>query len=265
MKTRASLVQRNQPSPTQQKPPSELQLFVKRARKILVDPILARFEQFSSPEPSSSEEEADPEELRRQQVRGTVEGVFIRRDVDDETVEIDLGDDLALDVCEEKMNGDGDLPSKSSPSTPVTHSRVGNRIRRPTIKKAHLNGSGRKERTKRSKPSSMVVPLGHPAAPQSPPEDSTLSENPPGDLKSKRKTKGPKPKPETYKQSWSVSEQNLLEQLLEEIPDGEKFRRVFTFPLYPLSSVIADPFSFFSHTDGRRYHALWVASGRLAR
>ena len=232
MKTRASLVQRNQPSPTQQKPLSELQLFVKRARKILVDPILARFEQFSSPEPSSSEEEADPEEVRRQQVRGTVEGVFIRRDVDDETVEIDLGDDLALDVCEEKMNGD--LPSKSSPSTPVTHSRVGNRIRRPTIKKAHLNGTGRKERTKRSKPSSMVIPLGHPAAPQSPPEDSILSENPPGDLKSKRKTKGPKPKPETYKQSWSVSEQNLLEQLLEEIPDGEKFRLVFTLSLYPL-------------------------------
>ncbi|KAJ3507592.1 hypothetical protein NLJ89_g6216 [Agrocybe chaxingu] len=34
----------------------------------------------------------------------------------------------------------------------------------------------------------------------------------------------PKPKPETYKQAWSMEEQNLLEQLLEAIPDGEKFR-----------------------------------------
>ena len=32
------------------------------------------------------------------------------------------------------------------------------------------------------------------------------------------------PKSETYKQAWSVSEQNLLERLLSEIPDGEKNR-----------------------------------------
>ena len=259
LKTRASFVERNQPFPNQQRPLSELQLFVKRARKTLVDPILARFEQFSSPEASSSEEEADPEEVRRQQVRET-EGVIIRCDVEDEDVDIDLGDGLALEACEEKMNGDP--PLKGSPSTIVTNSRVGNRIRRPTIKKANVNGTGNiKGRTKSS---SMVVPLGPPAAPQSPPEDTSFSENPPEELKSKRKTKGPKPKPETYKQSWSVSEQNLLEQLLEEIPDGEKFRHVFFFPCM-LSFVIADPLSFFFLTDGRRYHALWVASGRLAR
>ena len=105
---------------------------MKQARKTLVDPILARFEQISSSEPSSSEEEVDPEEVR--------------------------------------------------------------------------------------------VP---PPEPQPSPEVATLPENPPEDLKPKRKLKGPKPKPETYKQSWSVSEQNLLEQLLEEIPDGEKFRHVF--------------------------------------
>jgi hypothetical protein len=37
----------------------------------------------------------------------------------------------------------------------------------------------------------------------------------------------PKPKSETYKQAWSESEQNLLDQLLEKIPDGEKNRCVF--------------------------------------
>ncbi|KAG2006820.1 hypothetical protein CC2G_014563 [Coprinopsis cinerea AmutBmut pab1-1] len=39
-----------------------------------------------------------------------------------------------------------------------------------------------------------------------------------------KKPKRDKPKPETYKQAWSVEEQHLLERLLEEIPDGEKFR-----------------------------------------
>lgn len=38
-----------------------------------------------------------------------------------------------------------------------------------------------------------------------------------------------KPKPETYRQAWSVSEQHLLEQLLDEIPDGEKNRWVADF------------------------------------
>ena len=33
-----------------------------------------------------------------------------------------------------------------------------------------------------------------------------------------------KPKSETYKQAWSVSEQHLLERLLSEIPDGKKNR-----------------------------------------
>ena len=263
LKTRAALVQRNQPFPTQQSPLSELQLFVKQARKTLVDPILARFEQISSPESSSSEEEADPEEVRRQQEREKIrylknrkiyesglsfpasstlslkpqgtEGVFIRHDVDDETmdVDIDLGDGL-----EEKMNDV--LPSKGSSSALVTDTRVGVRNRRPTIKKAHLDDAGNtKEGTKKSKSASVIVPLGPPPDSQSSPEDTTLPENPPEDLKKKRKSKGPKPKPETYKQSWSVSEQNLLEQLLEEIPDGEKFRHVFSCIL---SFVITDPF-----------------------
>lgn len=271
LKTRAALVQRNQPFPTQQSPLSELQLFVKQARKALVDPILARFEQISSPESSSSEEEADPEEVRRQQEREKIrylknkkiygsgpsfptsstlslkpqgsEGVFIRRDVDDETMDVDIDLRDGLEDCKEKMNGD--LPLKGSSSALVTDTRVGARIRRPTIKKAHLNGTGNiKGGTKKSKSASIIVPLGPPPDPQSSTEDVTLPESPPEDLKPKRKSKGPKPKPETYKQSWSVSEQNLLEQLLEEIPDGEKFRHVFfsscTFPF-----VIADPFSFF--------------------
>lgn len=153
------------------------------------------------------------------------EGVFIRHDVDDETmdVDIDLGD--GLEGGEEKM--DADLPSKAktkSSFAPVTDTKVGVRLRRPTVKKAYQNGTeGTTPRSpKKSKSSSMTVPSGQPSDPQSSAEE--LPDNPPEAPKSKRKSKGPKPKPETYKQSWSVSEQNLLEQLLEEIPDGEKFR-----------------------------------------
>ena len=83
-------------------------------------------------------------------------------------VDIDLGD--AHEACEEKMNGH--LPSKGTLSALVIDTRVGNRIRRPTIKKANINDTRNvKERTKKSKPSSMIVPLGPPPDSQSSPED----------------------------------------------------------------------------------------------
>jgi len=52
-------------------------------------------------------------------------------------------------------------------------------------------------------------------------------------------SKPPKVKPETYKQAWSVSEQNLLEQLLDEIQDGERCRCVFFFVSYMLQLVFS--------------------------
>jgi len=42
--------------------------------------------------------------------------------------------------------------------------------------------------------------------------------------KTKGKEKRPQPIPDTCKQAWSVSEQHLLEQLLEQIPEGERYR-----------------------------------------
>ena len=42
-----------------------------------------------------------------------------------------------------------------------------------------------------------------------------------------------KPKSETYKQAWSVSEQHLLERLLSEIPNGEKNRYEMTVCSWP--------------------------------
>lgn len=271
LKNRDVLVQKNRPFTQQKSPLSELQLLVKQARKTLVDPILTRFEHLS-PEPSSSEEEVDPEEVKRRQERDKIrhlknrkiygaglsfpasstlslksqgtEGVFIRHDVDDETMEVDIDVGSGLEGCEEIM--DGDLRSKTNTGlslTPITETMV--RIRRPTIKKEqsqHPNGAGNtKEKTtqvshrspkKKSKSFSTAIVPGLPTSS----EDITPPENPPEDLNSKRKSKDPKPKPETYKQSWSVSEQNLLEQLLEEIPDGEKFRHaLFLFYFIYLS------------------------------
>ncbi|KAF5325415.1 hypothetical protein D9619_010008 [Psilocybe cf. subviscida] len=54
--------------------------------------------------------------------------------------------------------------------------------------------------------------------------DGTTAAPTPTTPTAKNARKPPKPKPETYKQAWSTDEQNLLEQLLEEIPDGERFR-----------------------------------------
>ena len=48
----------------------------------------------------------------------------------------------------------------------------------------------------------------------------------PGEPAEPPRGKDGKPKSETYKQAWSVSEQHLLERLLEEIPEGEKNRCV---------------------------------------
>lgn len=47
-----------------------------------------------------------------------------------------------------------------------------------------------------------------------------------------------KAKSETYKQAWSESEQNLLEQLLEKIPDGEKNRCVAVFSLLRRIAIV---------------------------
>jgi len=61
------------------------------------------------------------------------------------------------------------------------------------------------------------------------------------------KSRAAKPPPETYKQPWSMSEQNLLEGLLERFGDGEKFRYVFfSFILVWFSVSVRCGMSYFS-------------------
>ncbi|KAF7965348.1 hypothetical protein HWV62_44283 [Athelia sp. TMB] len=62
-------------------------------------------------------------------------------------------------------------------------------------------------------------------APSASPAPALASQAPGAELTVSNKGKGrDKKKPETYKQAWSVSEQHLLEKLLEDIPEGSKNR-----------------------------------------
>ena len=109
--------------PTQTSPPSELQLLVKSARRTIVDPVLALFadhpdgedEEWTAEGKKEGEEAREREkigELKRCKIRawcglslpssssrggGKVKGeeergVFIRRDVDNESMDVDIGD-----------------------------------------------------------------------------------------------------------------------------------------------------------------------------
>ncbi|KAI0942859.1 hypothetical protein AcV7_002155 [Taiwanofungus camphoratus] len=260
--SRNAYEQHNRPSTTQKSEPSELQKLVREARASIIDPFLASLDPLS--ELSDEEEEApDSEELKRAREREkirelkkrridrasaapvfsglrrprAVNGVFIRRDQEDESAEVDIfhsemvgdadGERSILGSGSETVPIDVDTPptSVTSPgsiisSLPPSGSTATERPvreRRPTRKAQ----AGIPLRTRGEKDSSApefqikrerdgVDALLNPTAVSSPqgPEE---------------QAKG-RPKSDTYKQAWSVSEQHLLERLLEEIPDGEKNR-----------------------------------------
>lgn len=219
-------------------------MLVKTARATIMDPVLSAFPELSEDE---EEEPPDPEALRRILERAKIrelkmrrvhgdpglyglsslalrkpgaEAVFVRRDIEDESaeVDIDLEDRGIKDV--EKSTGttpssmldndmDGELPLASVTTPQSGHSgkmlppvQTTGRNRRATVKAS----ASRAEAVQ----SSMVK-----LAP--PPELPSESEGP-------QLNKKGKPRPETFNQAWSVEEQHLLERLLEEIPDGEKNR-----------------------------------------
>ncbi|KAF8961408.1 hypothetical protein BDZ97DRAFT_1829146 [Flammula alnicola] len=244
-RTRDEIAQRNQPFPAQRSDLSELQKLVKHARLTIVDPILLRFENI--------EEEVDPVELKRQQERQKIRelkqrqirgcglslplsslsgsmGVFIRNDVEDEAMDADV----MIDDDDQQINKASRVPPKllgknASPITPAVHSFAaapsettpstsGARTRRPTTKAA---SKLKKEDEDTLLPSDAPGPRKKLKTLNLPPKPD-MEDEAPKESKSSRDTG--KPKPETYKQAWSVSEQNLLEQLLEQIPEGEKFR-----------------------------------------
>ncbi|KAF9458263.1 hypothetical protein BDZ94DRAFT_1325632 [Collybia nuda] len=231
--------QKYQPYPYQRSPLSDLQKLVKEARRRIIDPVLAQY-QCTSDSDEESEEEVDPEEIRREREREKLRelkkrkirstgglklpslhrtrgpsGVFVRRDVEDESHEVDISFD---DSCS-SVPMDIDTPTPATSITTTTGKSLPpplvpkiNRTRRPSAKLQSTNESKKKE----------------PATSPNPRRKSKLKPPPTKDGADPKQTlnkpKSMKPKPETYKQAWSVSEQHLLEQLLEQIPEGEKNR-----------------------------------------
>jgi hypothetical protein len=103
------------------------------------------------------------------------------------------------------------LPSAAQPTPPpsiLPPEMKPSRTRRPTHKlKSGMSRNGRRQ-------SKQMVKADLDPEPPPPPQPDPLL------------TKRRKPKPETYKLAWSLDEQHLLEQLLHDIPEGEKNRQV---------------------------------------
>ncbi|KAF8665030.1 hypothetical protein AX16_000642 [Volvariella volvacea WC 439] len=243
LRCRTIQARRRQPSLKQQSELSDLQKLVKEARRTIIDPVLAKYECMPMDTDESEEDELSPEELRREKEREKIRelkkrriqtcglklpthgtsGVFIRHDMEDEShpVEISCDDDM---VPESKRLMDIDTPtpslqltSYSTPliSTPPDGSPVDlPRARRPQVRRQGASiptSSAPKNRAPKQDAEHAMLDLS--------------SASPQLTSASGRKARDAgKPKSETYKQAWSVSEQNLLEQLLEQIPDGEKNR-----------------------------------------
>ncbi|KAI9438053.1 hypothetical protein H4582DRAFT_2076646 [Lactarius indigo] len=206
---RAAHYVRSQPSTTQQTALSSAQQLVRRARRSIIEPVLASFELSSD---SSDGEQLAPEilrparekeQLRRIHLRNKggltlrASGVHIRRDIGDESADVDIATTDGVPVAATFTPG-ALVPSASN----LVNSKV---------------PSPRPTRSRR--------PPTRPPATTAKAKVLTLQTNRhPEPDKCAPAAKKEKPKSETYKQAWSISEQHLLERLLTEIPDGEKNR-----------------------------------------
>lgn len=198
---RATHHARSQPSMKQQSALSSAQQLVRTARRTIIEPVLASFELSSD----SSDEEQEPAPREKQQIRRIhlrksgltvrASGVHILRNMQDESQDVNIATDS------EPL-----APTQSSviTSPPPPHS-----LMEPTAISIPSMRSSRLRRPLPARPHTAK-------AKQCALKTKQLSEPP--------VAKKEKPRSETYKQAWSVSEQHLLERLLAEIPDGEKNR-----------------------------------------
>ncbi|KAH9848521.1 hypothetical protein C2E23DRAFT_843288 [Lenzites betulinus] len=237
---------RNNPPKAPLKPPSDLRKLVAQTRATLLDPVLSAFRLPAELALLSDDDEPDPEEQRRAREREKIrelkkrriegeadtspfaglglrrpaatQGVFIRQDQEDESAEVDISLDnhgRTRRSTSEAVPMEVDSPANASSPLPVSSAlpaaRAGSVRERKPSRKAQAEskaGSARIKDTGKAKAQPKTkVREDSPEPPAEPPRD-----------------KNGKAKSETYKQAWSVSEQHLLERLLEEIPEGEKNR-----------------------------------------
>jgi len=210
---RAAHHARSQPSTKQQTALSSAQQLVRTARRNIIEPVLASFELSSD---SSDEEQPPARErepirllhLRKSRLTVRASGVHILRDMEDESADVDIateGEPLAPTPCSVITS----LPSSPYP----TESPVMSNSR---MRSSHLSRPRRPPPTRLHAAKVKAKPCT-PKAKQLCEFDRAPPPGPPTIVKEK-------PKSETYKQAWSISEQHLLERLLAEIPEGEKNR-----------------------------------------
>jgi hypothetical protein len=194
-----ALVARHQPHPTQKSPLSDLQKLVKNARRTIIDPVLAAFAQISDLDDDNSESEIDEAELQREREREKIRQLKRRK----------------IRTCGLKLPG---LRMEGSTAVFIRHD-VEDESMDVEISLADDGQPLLKHRATREAAKGEALP-----PPRKKVRKKDSNKSPPPKLQADPQPPPGKPKPETYKQAWSISEQHLLEQLLEQIPEGEKYR-----------------------------------------
>jgi len=182
-------------------------------------------------------------------------GVFVRHDIEDESAEVDVSIDTPRSCVSTPLDGPPDQVGDSMDVDNVNAATFGEATqytdppRSRQLVVLRRDNANRSSRTR--KPSlklqsqSLTAPtrLKNEPSPTCPPPMPSQSLDKCcrdiaeiNDAVCKPKTEPPsvpemnadtdKNRSETYKQAWSISEQHLLERLLDEIPDGERNRYV---------------------------------------
>lgn len=268
----------NKPSLKQKSPLSNLQQLVKEARTRIIDPVLPAYAFLDVPD-SEPDEPPDPEEIRRALEREKIRelkqrridsdavvpvvaglrrpalashGVFVRRDQPDESAVVDIsleGEEAerAPSVFDRAtaLPMDVDTPPTSIASPMSTKATLPQSMSKPTRDRRSTKKGDTTHA--RGKPQ-IAVPGGSASAPKV----AEVTDAGKGSRKGKMS--------ETYKQAWSVSEQHLLERLLEEIPDGTKNRCVNKHVTEPCLTLVSRRWARISQAMGGRRTARQVAS-----
>ncbi|KAJ3783498.1 hypothetical protein GGU10DRAFT_51393 [Lentinula aff. detonsa] len=286
-----ALATKSQQQPSSAATPSisDFQRRIREAKSKILDPVYSSWNLSFNPviEPDDDDEmkgqlPADPTALKKAKEREKIKelrknrimpsgltfmpsghrtrgpgGVFIRRDVADESMDVDISLDTEGSSKPAEPTPSTTLPTTAEhippqelPSAPLTPLSELSSIHKSTtcIKSSRSNSLSvkigvvstprapslstrqrrRSSRTISSCPSDMNVDdSAFPPTPDSlplPEIEPDPEELPEKDDNSQVLGKRSRPKSETYKQAWSTSEQQLLEALLEEIPEGEKNR-----------------------------------------
>ncbi|KAI6126659.1 hypothetical protein F5141DRAFT_1082448 [Pisolithus sp. B1] len=173
------------------------------------------------------------------------DSVFVRHDMEDESAEVDVSVDTPAVTLEEETSIQGDAAemkdmdaslavptegsggsSRSTSGPPVYTDAFArpSRIRKPSLKlQSQVLGEQRDLSPLLAPPPALGKRSRDPWDAKSAtrkPKTEPLSSSPELNVETN------KLRPDTYKQAWSISEQHLLERLLEEIPDGERNRCV---------------------------------------